>query len=203
MSDTQLTHSNHSVTHHLPHRTRIRVPRRHRQAPTFKKIQDRLVKVPGVQSVEVNERTGSVLVHHDTKDDTLDLINSAVAEVAAEIFEVVAADEFPAVSTLAAYLRNRVRNLNSSVSQATEHKLDLRSAVPIFLLGASVVRFIQEKSWWGEVPAFVLFYYAWDSFIKLNPHAIPGAYSAEPAADDIDGTGANREETRQRRKGSK
>lgn len=203
MTNTQLTNKPSSVSHHLPHRTRIRVPRRHRQTATLNKIQKRLIKVPGVQSVEVNERTGSVLVHHDTQENTLELINSAVAEVAAEIFEIAAEAEAPGFSTLAGLLRTRVHSLNSSVAQATDQKVDLRSAVPIFLLGASLVRFIQEKSWWGEVPAFVLFYYAWDSFLKLNPHAIPGAYAGEPASTDGDSNAQTKDETPRRRKEAK
>jgi hypothetical protein len=156
-----------------------------------------------VQSVEVNERTGSVLVHHDSQDGTLESINSAVAEVASEIFEIAAEEEFPAVSTMAAYLRNRVRKLNSSVSHATDHKLDLRSGVPLFLLGASALRLVREGAFWGEVPAFVLFYYAWDSFLKLNPHAIPGAYSGEPESDDGEAHLGNHEGAKKVRKGSK
>jgi copper chaperone CopZ len=195
-----IEHNQSAISHHLPHRTRIRVPRRHRQLPTMNKIQDRLIKVPGVQSVEVNERTGSVLVHHDVSDDTFDKLSSAISEVASEVFTEALDAELPGVSRLASYLGSKVRGVNNSIAQSTDSQIDLHSAIPLFLLGASVVKFVREKSWWGDIPAFVLFYYAWDSFLKLNPQAVPGAYDAAPLSDSQTSDG---ELPRRRRKEAK
>jgi hypothetical protein len=120
----------------------------------MKKIGDRLKKVAGVKEVEINERTGSILVEHDQRKDMLDQLDGAVLEAAADLFELAADGEGLPLSSLAAAVKTRLHSANSKVAEATDYSMDLRSAVPLALLGVSVVKLIQDKAWWNEVPAF-------------------------------------------------
>jgi hypothetical protein len=53
------------AVHHLPGRTRFRVPERRGDGNFFKEIAAQLGKCAGVSGVDANPLTGSVLVHHD------------------------------------------------------------------------------------------------------------------------------------------
>ncbi len=62
----KLTVNSRGVTHHSENRTRLRLPKNQREKHKLNNVKKRLEKVPGVQAVEVNERTGSILVHSRT-----------------------------------------------------------------------------------------------------------------------------------------
>ena len=69
------------LVHHLPHRTRFRVSHRHRDEGAVRRIRDSVMSVAGVKSVEVNERTGSVLVHHEERAAVVDNVSEALTGI--------------------------------------------------------------------------------------------------------------------------
>ena len=69
------------MAHHLPHRTRLRVPDVHRGKKTMRQLNESLLKVPGVKSVKVNERTGSIVVHHDEDHRMLEAMGEAISNL--------------------------------------------------------------------------------------------------------------------------
>ena len=77
------------VAHSLPHRTRLRLPRGHRDAATIAKVHKTISNTKGVHSVEINERTGSVLIHHDEDPEVLAKVGDALEDVAGELFEAI------------------------------------------------------------------------------------------------------------------
>jgi hypothetical protein len=52
------------VEHHLPGRSRLRIPSRRGDKPFFSALHDQLAKCPGVQVLKANPATGSVLIAH-------------------------------------------------------------------------------------------------------------------------------------------
>jgi copper chaperone CopZ len=159
------------IKHHMPHRTRIKVPRHHRDPDTLKTVKNKLEYIPGVQSVEVNHRTGSVVVHHDERGDTLELMGEAIENIAEELFdELVTIEEIelPGLSLVAHAIRNTMAKADTKVAAETRNFLDLKMIVPLLFFGAGIVKSRQTSNWWGEVPAWVLFYYAYDSYMKFH-----------------------------------
>ena len=170
------------VTHHLPHRTRLRLPKAHRKSHTMSTVKERLKKVPGVQNVEVNERTGSILVHHEGNGQVLDQIGSALEEVASELLEAfveVEEDEIPGLSIVSHMLKSHASKMDTSLAEATGNLLDLKTLVPVGLLVAAIYKGLRDRAWWGEVPAFVLFYYAYDSYMKFHGPSVRPVSAAE------------------------
>jgi copper chaperone CopZ len=166
----KLTHKAAGVKHHLPHRTRLKMPTEHRDPHTLNKVKESLKKVPGVKDVQVNERTGSVLVEHDERDDMLESVGEALNDVAGELFEAVleaSEIEVPGLSIFAHLIRTNLSKADTDVAVATNNLLDLKMLVPMILLGAGFVK-ARGTNWWGEVPAWVLFYYAYDSYMKFH-----------------------------------
>ena len=162
------------VAHHSPSRTRYRLARQHRNVKTLNRIRESIVNVPGVSKVEFNERTGSVLVLHEEKPEILALLDNVLNGVAVDLFEELVEVElglFPGVSILANFIKSRSGTLNQSVARLTYNYLDLKTLVPIAFLAGGIYQASKTRAWWNQVPAWVLFYYAFDSYLKFhNPN---------------------------------
>jgi copper chaperone CopZ len=146
------------------------------------KVKNRLKRVPGVNDVEINERTGSVLVHHEENKDVLELIGSAMEEVAGDLFDVLVemeGEQVPGLSVLAHMVKSKVGNLDTKTANATGNWIDLKTIVPLGLMGAAIYKMIQDRAWMSEVPAFALFYYAFDSYMKFHGPSVRAISVAE------------------------
>lgn len=159
------------VVHHLPHRTRLRIPAGHRDANTVRRIRDTLSTLPDVHSVEANERTGSVLIHHTTAEDILPTLGRAIETVALDLFESlleVEEEALPSVSVIGHLIRSSVARANSGMSGYTGNSLDLKMLLPIAFFGLGLVQASRNERWWLQTPTYVLFYWAYDSFMKFH-----------------------------------
>src|SRR5271170_5765737 len=80
-------HPRKGVSHHLPTRTRYRIAKGRRSQELATQIRDKVSTVPGVKTVDVNERTGSVFIHHEERPDILEALCNAFDAVADDLFE--------------------------------------------------------------------------------------------------------------------
>jgi len=161
----------HGVTHHVPHRTRYRLASHHRNEETVSRLHESLKKVPGVKKIEFNDRTGSVLVHHDEIPEIVNTLNSACGEIAADLFEELAGEEmimFPEVSFLAQLIGKRFSRINQYLANRTKNYIDLKMLLPLLLAVAGLYQISKEKGMLSQVPGWVLFYYAYDSYFKFH-----------------------------------
>lgn len=183
-----------AVTHHLPHRTRLRVPREHRDPETLKKLHTKLKKTEGVSDVEINPRTGSVLIHHDEDPAILNNVGNAIDEVAGELFEAILAAEgieIPGLSIFAHVIRERLSDMDNRLAVATNNVIDLKMLVPVAFFGAGIIQAKRNTGWLDQVPAWVLFYYAYDAYMKFHGPSVRPT-SAEERYDLQDVTEAKR-----------
>jgi hypothetical protein len=160
-----------AVAHHLPHRTRLKLPREHRDAATIKKLQDSIKNTPGVSAVEINQRTGSVLIHHDEDPEILTNVSHAIDDVAGELFEVLleaGGVEIPGLSIFAHVIREQLSGLDNRLAVATNNVIDLKMLVPLAFFGAGVIQSKRHLGWLDQVPAWVLFYFAYDAYMKFH-----------------------------------
>jgi hypothetical protein len=173
------------LAHHLPHRTRYRVSSRHRNEKAVHRIRDSVLSVAGVKSVEINDRTGSVLVHHDETPGILDALAGALDAVGEDLFDEIIEsginEVIPGGSVFAHLIRQRIGRADSLVAELTNNLLDLKMLLPICFLGAGFFQASRNRDWLGQVPAWVLFYYAYDSYLKFHGPAalrLDGAQAA-------------------------
>ena len=160
------------VAHHLPHRTRLRVPKRHRTAHQMNRVHEALKNVKGVSQVEVNHKTGSILLHHDEDAGILDVVGKTLDEVSSELFEAMVAGEEAEISGLSIighFAHNLFSAADDHLAGATKNMIDLKLVIPIVFLGAGVMRArSSEGSWLTGVSPLILFTYAFDMFWKLH-----------------------------------
>jgi hypothetical protein len=70
-------------------------------------------------------------------------------------------------ATVAQRIDSQLRSWNERVEQATDGRMDLRTLVPLTLLGVGVFKLLTDKDW-RAVPPYVLLYYAFDTYWKLH-----------------------------------
>jgi Heavy metal associated domain 2 len=170
------------IAHHLPHRTRIKLPRSHRDAATIKKVTDSIRKVSTVKDVQINDRTGSVVVYHEEDTKILEHINGALGEVAGEVLEaLIEAEgaEFPGLSLVGTLVSSFMGKADDKLADATNNVVDLKIMMPLAFLGAGFYQASRNAAWLSQVPAWVLFYFAYDSYTRFHgPGNLPGSERA-------------------------
>lgn len=110
-------------------RTRFRVASKRRDEAFFVKAKEHLQCLDGVNEVDVNPSTGSVLVHHDLAlQELVDLAGKSA---------VVRVDDTPQ-QHLGPGLRRRIGSLNGGISRLTEGRLDLEDLALLLLIAVGL-----------------------------------------------------------------
>lgn len=164
------------VEHHSPGRIRLRVPREHRSPHRLGELRQRLEALPEVHSVEVNHRTGSILLLGEP--------SPRVKEALSDLFEQVeeaGPERLPEVTAV-----ELVKGLDGQIRQVTGGRVSLRWLVPATFVGFGVRQLMAQGFTLGPLPWYVLFYYGVDAFLKLYPEHAPkpeqaGAQPATPS----------------------
>jgi hypothetical protein len=170
------------VVHAIPGRVRVKIPRL-REDPAFaREIQERLSAVQGIQQVEINSVTGSLLVLYDrTALESLDSLLS-LAGWFSSLFPDIEFGELeswlaPAngngnATPLTEHLSSFFGGLNTKVSETTGG-IDLKLLLPLslFLLGVRGMMVAGK----GVFPAWYdLLWFAFGTFFILNPGVVGG-----------------------------
>jgi cation transport ATPase len=172
------------VVHHTKGRIRVRLPRAKRDHAALEKVKRALAPMPGVQSVDVNSTTGSVVVCYDSsKHDDFHSALSRHAEEQnlftlapphlSEVDEIAETIEKEAQflaerSETAKSIVDFFKGLNREVKNATNNAVDLQVLLP---LGLAVYSFLAIE---GEMatPLWVtLGIFSFNSFVSLHHHA--------------------------------
>lgn len=176
------------VAHHVRHRTRLRLPPSHRNQIALRSAEKAILSVPGVKSTEVKERTGSIVIHHDEKDNILEHIGDALAKAVPELFELLIAEEEAEVeglSFVATLLGAGASVANREMARKTDNWLNMKVIIPLAFLAAGIRKGLQNEAWMAEVPAFVLIYYAFDSYMKFHPMVPPALVEHSENGHDL------------------
>lgn len=141
-----------TVSHQTAHRIRIHIPRCRRDREYFAKLRDELGKCEGVERVEANPSTASVLIHHrSTKDKIADFAEDA------ELFALSVEEAPMSPTSLASQVNDRVVKLNGQLIEATKGTLDLTTVSAFGLAVGGVIRGLMGKAlpsgsdliWWA------------------------------------------------------
>jgi hypothetical protein len=176
-------HAHAHVASHTPGRVRVRVHHPHRHPQLLNDVRERLEKTPGVDQVEVNPDSGSVLVHYDHHASSMGDILGTLRDVGMIMGTVGGADELPEAeggdeggghSTTAMSLVDTIDDLDRRLSKMTGRTVDLKLLFPLALGALGVQSAVRNGIGLSEVPAYVLIWYAFDSFWKFHRAAPSG-----------------------------
>ncbi|OUL28066.1 HMA2 domain-containing protein [Nostoc sp. 106C] len=151
-----------------PGRLRLRIAPGDRQAGKMQKIANLLEAQPNVSQVRTNIDRGSILINHDRGDDSLENVLSTLKDIG-----IIFGDISEGSTEASAGVSNAVVDLNKRVQQATNGAMDLRFLFPLGLSILSVRQLLIKGLQFETIPWYVLAWYAFDSFIKLNTNRQP------------------------------
>ena len=156
-----------TVVSAIPGRLRFKVPVEWRSPEAMRRITNAFSAIE-VSGVDTNVQTGSVLVHYDPEKLPFDELEDAFDEFdATPVFGPRLVERGVAEASPSARVVDVARELNTRVARATRGA-DLRLLVPLGLGALSVRQAFRDSPGLKQAPWYVLAWYAFDSFVKLN-----------------------------------
>jgi Heavy metal associated domain 2 len=151
------------VVSSTPGRLRLRVVHSHRQPEKMQRIARALSANSHINRVKTNIYHGSILINHDSNNDSLENVIATLKDLG-----IVFADVTEGNTEAAAGLSSAVADLNQRIKQSTKGAFDLRILFPLGLASLSLRQLLNKGLQLEIIPWYVLAWYAFDSFIKLD-----------------------------------
>jgi hypothetical protein len=145
------------VTHVSQSRVRVKIPGKKNDREYFSQLKDYLSPLPGVEKVEVNPLTGSVLVLHRLDLKSLeDLKSMAAYSEMTGLFKLAMLPTVNSVS-IAQSLADGFAGLNENVKELSSGIVDVPTLAFVGLLAVSIVQMSEGVV---AVPAITALWYA-------------------------------------------
>jgi hypothetical protein len=155
----------------VPGRLRLKLSGERRSPEAMERLREMLEGRPEVAGIDVRPRTGSLLIHHDPESAAVGEVLDALAETGLFVEHEPAQTEG---RTGPARLSEAAGRVDREVRRATKGT-DLRLLVPLTFGALSARRALRDAPNLEGAPWYVLAWYAFDSFLKLNPSGAGGA----------------------------
>jgi len=170
------------IMHAIPGRIRVKVAQLRENPTLAAQIQEHLALVPGVQKIEANTRTSSLILSYEAAALSSPEGFRAFAEPLTALFpeltlpdfeawqslstgEVAGAAALPAVGGM---IRSFFGDVNATIDQATAGGIDLKVLVPLLLFGLGIRSLITSEKLVS--PAWYDFlWFALGTYFMLNP----------------------------------
>lgn len=173
-----------TVVHAIPGRIRLKVAEVRHNPALAAEIQGRLSTVQGIQKVEANPRTGSVLVLYQGQEMlSLTFLRALAEPLALSVSEVegrvveawlsLSVEGSSSMPSLASGIAGFFRTLNTGVEQTTGGSADLKLLLPLalFVLG---IRGLLGSEQVGFPAWYDLLWFSFGTFFMLHPRLDEG-----------------------------
>jgi len=143
-----------------PRRTRINLSRKRRSPEEMSRLAKRLKASPKVDEVETNLYAGTLIVHHKEKalgDITAELKDMGVIVLAAT-----------GIETSVQSFTDAVADLENQVGPTLGAIFDFKLLVPLGFGALAAVQLARRGLEIGAAPWYLLGYFAFESFVRLN-----------------------------------
>jgi hypothetical protein len=154
------------ITHFITGRVRIKIPSKKGDEGFFSSLKERFSNFPGVQKIEINPVTGSLLILHSFDPESLDIkqINAYTEMNALFRLEGVS----PGGKEVSLNIRKNVgetfHSFNENIKELTSGEIDLPTLTVILLLGVGIYQIgagnFAAPAW------YVAFWYAMNIFMQ-------------------------------------
>ena len=151
-----------------PGRLRLRICQPHHHQAEIKRIADILPTQPSIHQVRTNISHGSMVINHDGQPATLEKILTTLLELGITFTDITEGN-----SEAAEDIKSAIINLNKRFEQATSGEVDLRFLFPLGLSILAMRQVVVKGLQLEIIPWYVLAWYAFDSFLKLNNTPLP------------------------------
>ncbi len=176
------------VVHAVPGRLRVKLEPGELSGESAEQLQSALLGMPGVEDVRVNRVSRSIVIRYDR--ERLDVGRLLELAQAAELLALDApagdpyAGQAVPLSETGARIKRVFHQADARLSEMTNRRWDLRTVVPLAFGALALRQIVRELGSLQAVPWYVLAWYAFDSFWKLNQEGPLGSPAPErPALD--------------------
>ncbi len=155
----------------IPGRTRFKVSPDHHNVQEMEKLASGLEAHSDVHDVQYNVQTGSILVHHDPHHAIFNEVKDVLRDLGCVFSDITGTAELVSIKDESGNnldFNSAISDLNERVLQATNGMLDLRYVLPLGLGTLAVLQLLTYGWQFNVVPWYILAYFAFDSFLKLN-----------------------------------
>ncbi len=174
-----------TVVHALPGRVRLKIPQVKDNQELARQAQEKLGQAPGIQRVEANPTTGSVLILYDLAMLASLEALGPLGEIFAELFPEVALEELAAglqelmESGSEAHTTTGLLGILSASGNPGSRNLNLNLLLPLTLLFLGTRSLFTSK----EMPFPAWYDYLWfgfSTFVMLNRRWVEGTPETTP-----------------------
>jgi hypothetical protein len=163
------------IVSRTPKRIRIKLSRKRRNAKEMARLAKSLEAFPYVSSVSTNLHAGTITVHHE--EGALENIRSELQDLGV----ILMAAEGGETSSMS--LSDAVSDLGRHLGLGTKGILNLKLLVPLGLGALAVLQLARQGLQIGSAPWYLIAYFAFDSYIKLNSPEGKSAPGGPPAGE--------------------
>lgn len=164
-----------SIESDIPGRIRVRLGHKWRNKNTIQDLHETIKQQNGISQVATNDGTGSVLIHYDKNKKSHNEIMSVLHDAGVLLRGTAGAFglEVPdsgnsSQSRTSDNIIETLSDLDNRLRKLTGRRIDLKLLFPLLLTAIGVRRFVTGGLGIAEVPAYILFWYAFDLFWKLH-----------------------------------
>jgi len=168
MQFSALEHVNLPIRLHIvsktPGRIRLRVAPEYRQDHLMNEIKQLLTTLSGeVTQVRTNAQTGSIVIYFTGEISQFENIFSTLSQSGMILNDIPVE-----VTTATSKVTQTISRFNQRINLATEGSVDLRFLFPLILALLALRQLFSKSPRLNTAPWYILAWYAFDSFIKLN-----------------------------------
>jgi hypothetical protein len=150
------------ISHSISHRLRIKIPSKKGSAAFFSSVKDHFSGLEGIEKVEINTVTGSILLIHNLKPQT-------ITEYAAshDLFRIEEPEKRQEQTVISRKISETFMDLNKTVTASTKGFANIPDLAVLVLIGLSAYQISQGNF---MAPAwYTAIWYALNIFLKSQP----------------------------------
>ena len=155
-----------------PGRLRLRMYHPKIYPELMHRIKTYLHNSPGIQQVNANNTTGSVIIRYDTATHSHDSVLAMLHDIGVIMHDVMVGEEgdLPCTDHCSAGIEitNAIRDIDRRVFELTGGKMNLKFIVPLVIGALGLRQILREGLGISHIPGCVLLWYAVDVFYRLN-----------------------------------
>jgi len=170
-----------TIAHAIPGRVRLKVARVRQDGAFAGKLRQRLASITGVQQVDVNARTGSVVILYDAALLGASASLRTLAESLTPIFPDLSTEDLQAFASLSANgataasipvigegVRTFVTSVNDNIQRVTGGNADLKILLPLALFALGVRSLLKSDKLLSPT-WYDFLWFALGTYFMLNP----------------------------------
>ncbi len=168
-----------NLASHVPGRLRIKLSPACRAPHVMGRIGDSLREKDGIHKVRLNDTTGSVTITYDHRKLDREGIYQILDDVDVIISDLTGAPQVEEPTAAAGKKEapltfiSAAEDLNKRLSEITGVKVDLKTALPLSLVGLGIWSIARSGLGLDKIPGVLFLWLAFDAFHKLHPHPHP------------------------------